>query len=134
MSNTQVCVAFFVFLISSIRAKRSIASTLNCFLSIGLSVSSRLLLLLAFSLDFKYVRCCSNGLKKEKKETKKTRTFFYSIQMVSFSMVTLLPVLILQMSILSMQGISLIIAPTATMVSHSLFIMPAGADPFFFIR
>ena len=49
----------------------------------------------------------------------------------SFSMLTLLPVLILLTSTLSTNGISLMMAPTATMVSLSLFIMPAGAVPFF---
>lgn len=53
---------------------------------------------------------------------------------VSFSTLTLLPVLILLTSILSTKGISLMMAPTATMVSVSLFTMPAGAVPFFFMR
>ena len=51
-----------------------------------------------------------------------------------FFMVILLPVLIFVVSILSMNGISLMMAPTATMVSVSLFIMPMGAAPFFFMR
>jgi len=54
--------------------------------------------------------------------------------MVSFSMLILLPVLIFEMSTLSMQGISLMMAPTAMMVSHSRFIMAAGAAPFFLRR
>ena len=51
---------------------------------------------------------------------------------VSFSMRIKSPVSILEISILSTQGISEIMAPTATTVSHSLLIIPAGATPFFF--
>ncbi len=60
--------------------------------------------------------------------------YYGQIETESFSTLTLLPVLIFDTSTLSTKGISLIIAPTATMVSVSLFTMPAGATPFFFMR
>jgi len=61
-----------------------------------------------------------------------TSTNYFFIVITPFSNRTISPVFIFEISISSTQGISEIIAPTATTVSHSLFMIPAGATPPFF--
>ena len=61
---------------------------------------------------------------------------FYFLSFIctfSFEIFILSPVFILLISIRSMHGISAIIAPTAIIGSHSLFMRAIGAVPFFFI-
>ena len=53
-------------------------------------------------------------------------TYIFMV-ILPFSNRILFPVFIFEISTLSTQGISDIIAPTATTVSHSLFTIPAGA-------